>query len=165
MRSCQVFSDLPDTASVIAIHNDLANAKRIERNRREDAPVMSSLESDALSRAETLLAAVAGIVGVHEICRDEPWLSSLYSAWRVHGLDTDSVRPVAEIFTTLGEPIAKRLVMLSYAVTVPDNAHTDAELIAAVERASSGRRPFKVFRGNAKVRSRFEAIRISDKSP
>ena len=159
-------SDLPDTASVIAIHNDLANAKRIERNRREDAPVMSSSESDALSRAETLLAAVDAIIAVHELCRDEPWLNSLYSAWRVHGLDADSVRPVAEIFTILGEPITKRLVMLSYAVTIPDNAHTDAELITAVERASSGLRPFGlVFRGRAEVRSVFAEIRILDKSP
>ena len=80
-------SNLPDTASVIAIHNDLANAKRIERNRRQDAPVMPFSESDALSRAETLLAAVDAIIAVHELCRDEPWLNSLYSAWRVHGLD------------------------------------------------------------------------------
>ena len=81
---------------------------------------MSSSESDALSRAETLLAAVDAIIAVHEICRDEPWLNSLYSAWRVHGLDADSVRPVAEIFTILGEPITKRTVMLSYAVTIPE---------------------------------------------
>lgn len=159
-------SDLPDTAAVIAIHNDLANAKRIERNRREDAPVMSSSELDALSRAETLLAAVDAIVGVHEICRDEPWLINLYSAWRLHGLDTDSVRPVVELFGILGELIAKRLVILSYAVTLAENAHTDPELIAAVERASSGLRPFGiVFRGRAEVRSVFTGIRILKKSP
>ena len=67
------------------------------------------------------------------------------------GSTPDSVRPVAEIFTILGEPITKRLVMLSYAVTIPDNAHTDAELITAVERASSGLRPFGlVFRGQGR---------------
>jgi hypothetical protein len=101
-------SDLPDTASISAIDKDLANAKRIQRNRREDVPIMSSSESDALSRAATLLAAIEAIVAVHEICREEPWLSSLYSVWRVHGLDTESVWPVGNIFAVLGAPIAKR---------------------------------------------------------
>ena len=33
--------DLPDAATLAAIHQDLANAARIERDRQSDAPVMS----------------------------------------------------------------------------------------------------------------------------
>jgi hypothetical protein len=48
---------------------------------------------------------------------------------------------------------------------VPDNAHKDPELVAAVEHACSGLRPFGlVFRGRAEVLL-FAGIRILDKSP
>ena len=159
-------SDLPDAASLAAIHNDLANAARIERTRRDDAPVMASSESDALSRAEALLGAVDAIIAVQESCRDEPWLTNLYTAWRLHGLDTDLVRPVAEIFATLSEPLSKRMAVLSYAVVTPDDAHTNSELIVAVSRAASGVRPFgRISFGKSEVRSAFASIRILDKSP
>jgi len=159
-------SDLPDTASLTAIHNDLANAARIERTRQDDAPIMSSSESDALSRAEALLGAVDAIISVHEICSDEPWLANLYTSWRLHGLDSDFVHPVAEIFATLSEPVAKRMRMLSYAVTAPDDAYADSELVEAVGRAASGQRPFGLFSfGKSEVRSDFANIRILDKSP
>ena len=46
-------SDLPDAATVAAIHSDLANAARIERAREPDAPVMSSTAADAVARAES----------------------------------------------------------------------------------------------------------------
>ncbi len=159
-------SDLPDSASLVAIHNDLANATRIERTRKDNAPVMASSESDALSRAEALLAAVDAIVAVHETCHNEPWLANLYTAWRLHGLDTDLVQPVAAIFSTLSEPVSKRVAMLSYGVATPDEAHTDSDLVAAVSRAASGLKPFGwISFGKSEVRSAFASIRILEKSP
>jgi len=159
-------SDLPDAASLAAIHNDLANALRIERARRGDAPVLASSESDALSRAEALLGAVDAIVAVHEACGDEPWPANLYTAWRLHGLDADLVQPVAKIFENLSEPVSKRMAMLSYAVAMTDDAHTDVELIVAVSRAASGLKPFGwISFGKSEVRSAFSSIRILDKSP
>ena len=119
-------SDLPDAASLTAIHNDLANAARIERTRRTDAPVMASSVPNALSRAEALLEAVDAIVAVHETCHGEPWLSNLYTAWRLHGFDSDLVQPVAEIFAALSEPISKRMAMLSYGVELPPLKRTRA---------------------------------------
>ena len=62
-------ADLPDAATLASIHQDLANAARIERGRGSDAPVMSSIEADALARAEILLAAVEALVATHEHLR------------------------------------------------------------------------------------------------
>jgi hypothetical protein len=92
-------SDLPDAASLAAIHQDLANAARIERGRRSDAPVMSSSESDALVRAEALLAAVDALVIAHETCLDSPWLANLYAVWRSHGFGAESARPTVFFHT------------------------------------------------------------------
>jgi len=159
-------SDLPDAASLAAIHQDLANAARIERGRRSDAPVMSSSESDALIRAEALLAAVEALVIAHEACLESPWLAHLYAVWRRHGFDAASARPLAELIVVLSGPVGRRTMMTSYAVSMPDDAHTQAELFAAVERAASGQRPFSfVSFGKSEVRSALASIRILEKAP
>ena len=159
-------SDLPDAATLAAIHQDLANAARIERDRQSDAPVMSSSEADALARAEALLTAVKALVAVDEVCLEAPWLANLFAAWRRHGLDADPVRPLSKLIAGLSESIRKRATMASYAVFTPDDAHAQGELVAAVERAASGQRPFGLVSwGKSEVRTAFATIRILDKPP
>lgn len=159
-------SDLPDAATLAAIHQDLANAARIERDRQSDAPVMSSSEADALARAEALLTAVKALVAVDEVCLEAPWLANLFAAWRRHGLDADPVRPLSKLIAGLSESIRKRATMASYAVFTPDDAHAQAELVAAVERAASGQRPFGLVSwGKSEARTAFATIRILDKPP
>lgn len=158
--------DLPDAASIAAIHQDMANAARIERGRRSDAPVMSSYEPDSLVRAEALLAAVEAIVIAHEACLESPWLAQLYTVWRRHGFDADSARPLAELIVSLSGPVWRRTTVSSYAVSLPDDAHTQAELFVAVERAASGQRPFRLVSfGKSDVRSAFASIRILENPP
>jgi very-short-patch-repair endonuclease/transcription elongation GreA/GreB family factor len=159
-------SDLPDVASLAAIHQDLANAARIERGRRSDAPVMSSSESDALVRAEALLAAVEALVIAHETCLESPWLANLYGVWRRHGFDAESTRPLAQLIVAIDGPVRRRTTVASYAVSIPDDAHTQVDLIVAVERAASGQKPFSLVSfGKSEVRSAFASIRILEKPP
>ena len=159
-------SDLPDAATLAAIHQDLANAARIERDRRSDAPTMSSSEANALHRAEALLTAVRALVAVHEVCLEAPWLANLFVAWRSHGLDADPVRPLSKLVAGLSNLIRKRATVASYAVFAMDDAHAQAELVAAVERAASGQRPFGLVSwGKSEIRTSFAAIRILEKPP
>ena len=159
-------SDLPDAATLAAIHQDLASAARIERDRRSDDPVMSSSEADALVRAEALLAAVEALVIAHETCLKSPWLANLYAVWRRRGFGDQSARPLTQLIVALSGPVGRRTTVASYAVSMPDDAHTQAELFAAVERAASGQRPFNLMSfGKSDVRSAFSSIRILEKTP
>ncbi len=159
-------SDLPDAATLAAIHRDLANAASIERDRRPDAPVMSLSEADALARAEVLIVPIKSIVAVHEVCRDAPWLANLFAAWNRYGFDADPVRPLSTLIAGLSDTMRRRTTIASYAVLTSDDAHTKAELIAAVERAASGQRPFGfVSWGEAEVRTAFAAIRMLGRPP
>jgi transcription elongation GreA/GreB family factor/very-short-patch-repair endonuclease len=159
-------SDLPDAASLAAIHQDLANAARIERDRRSDAPVMSSAEADALVRAEALLLAVEALVIAHETCLKSPWLANLFAVWRRRGFNDESARPLTQLIVTLTGPVGRRTTLASYAVSMPDDAHTQAELLAAVERAAAGQKPFGLMSfGKSDVRSTFSSIRILEKTP
>ena len=159
-------ADLPDAATLAAIHQDLAIASRIERNRDPDAPVMSSSAAEALVRADALQASVEALLAVHEICREAPWLANLYAVWRSHGLDAEPARPLAALIASLDAPIRRRATIASYAVIASDDAHTQAELVAAVERAASGQRPFALVSfGKSEERSAFASIRILDKRP
>ncbi len=159
-------ADLPDAATLASIHQDLANAARIERGRGSDAPVMSSTEADALARAEVLLAAVEALVATHEHCAESPWLGEIFGAWRRHGLDAEPARPFAELVAALSDPIGRRMTIASYGVTASDDAHTQADLVAAVERAAAGQRPFGIIPfGKSDVRTAFASIRILDRTP
>jgi len=159
-------ADLPDAAALAAIHQDLANAALIERQRRADAPMMSTSETDALARAEALLAAVEAIAAVHDACQSAPWLGSLYAAWRRHGLDAESVRTIAQLIALISAPVAKRMTIASYAVVTSDDAYMDEELVAAVARAAAGQRPFGLMPfGKSAVRTTFASIRILEKAP
>jgi very-short-patch-repair endonuclease/transcription elongation GreA/GreB family factor len=159
-------SDLPDAATLASIHQDLANAALIERGRASDAPVMSSSEADVLRRAEALLAAVDALVAAHEHCVEAPWLGEIFGLWRRHGLDAESVRPFAQLVATLSGPIRRRMTIASYGVAAPDGAHARIELVAAVERASAGQRPFGLMPfGKSEVRAAFGNIRILDRPP
>ena len=102
---------------------------------------MSSTVADALARAEILLAAVEALVATHEHCAESPWLGEIFGAWRRHGLDAEHARPFAELVAALSDPIGGRMTIASYGVTASDDAHTQADLIAAVERAAAGQRP------------------------
>ena len=159
-------SDLPDATTLASIHQDLANAASIEQGRGPGAPLMSSSEVDALSRAEILLAAIEGLVEAHGHCSEEPWLGEIFSVWRRHGLDAEPVRPFAELVSALSEPINRRMIVASYGITAPDDAHTQTDLIAAVERAAAGQRPFGLIAfGKSDIRAAFASIRILDRTP
>ena len=159
-------SDFPDAATLAAIHQDLANAARIERDRQPDAPVMLSSEADALARAEALLAAVQTLVTAHETCLGAPWLTNLFAIWRRYGLDADSIRPLTELLAALSGPIQQRTAIASHAVVMPDDAHAQVQLVVAVKRAASGQKPFGLVPfGKSEVRAAFAAIRILGRTP
>lgn len=159
-------SDLPDAATLGAIHQDLASAALIERGRKADDPVMSSSEVDAVVRAERLLAAVEAIVDAHEVCEKAAWLSNLYNEWRLHGVDAESTRVLARLIESIRVLVSKRTTIVAYAVTLPDGAHTDSELISAIARAAAGQKPFGIMPfGKSAIRSAFASIRILEKEP
>ncbi|MPZ36181.1 MAG: AAA family ATPase [Rhodospirillales bacterium] len=159
-------SDLPDIATVSAIHGDLANAAKIERARDSDAPVMSSAEPNAVARVEALLGAIDAIVGVHRICLDHPWSTRLYFEWQRQGLDAQAILPVAQLFASMGAHIERRRVLLTYAVAVTDDTHTNDDLVAAIDRAANGRKPFGLMPiGKAIARKLFAEIRILGRAP
>jgi hypothetical protein len=97
---------------------------------------MSLSEVDSLARAQALLTAVEILVAVHETCSEAVWLANLYAIWSGHGFDFEPVRPLAELIVALSGPVARRVAIASYAVVTPEDAHTQADLIAAVKRAA-----------------------------
>jgi very-short-patch-repair endonuclease len=159
-------SDLPDRATVAAIHTDLANAAKIERAREPNAPILSSTATDTVARAEALLLAVEAIVDAHRICLEAPWTRQLYLSWRRQGLDAEAVRPLSQLFASLGTHLDRRTRLLAYAVAVPEGAHADDDVVEAIGRAMADRRPFGLVPvGKSVARKLFAEIRILDRVP
>ncbi|MES2255140.1 MAG: AAA domain-containing protein [Pseudomonadota bacterium] len=154
-------SDLPDPAAIGAVHQDLANAARIERDRNANAPVMSSSEADALARAGALLSAVEALAAVQGSCAAHKWLGTILIEWRRSGMDAESVRPLATLFAEMREVIRQRTQITSYGVSVPEGAYAIPEFVSAVERACAGQKPFGLIGwGQSELRAAFKSIRI-----
>ena len=98
--------------------------------------------------------------------RERPGLPNLHSAWRRHGLDADTVRPFAELVATLADRSRGGWRSRSTRSAMPEDAHAEADLLTAVERAAAGQRPFGLVSfGKAQTKAIFGSIRILDRPP
>ena len=160
-------ADLPDTAAIAAIHQDLVNANELERRAREDQlPELSLTIKDALERARKLLHSIEQVIEFHESAGESPWLHSIFDIWRKEGPNAASVRLFNDITKSIENLVTRRTEILHAAVTVPGNAHNDTEVYKAVDRAAKGARPFGLLSfGNAEAKELVNQIRIEGKKP
>ncbi len=160
-------SDLPDTAVITAIHEDLVNAKRLEEDlQNRNAPVLSLSAERAIERADQLLKSVERVAAVFKDLEGEPWLLSIFKTWRDKGMDTDEVRLFNARLPTMSDLAEQRQLVVSHAVTLPEGADRQAHLLEAVNRAADGSRPFGLVAiGKSEARALYQQIRIESREP
>ena len=160
-------SDLPDTAVITAIHEDLVNAKRLEEDlQNRNAPVLSLSAERAIERAGQLLKSVERVAVVFKDLEGEPWLLSIFKTWRDKGMDTDEVRLFNALLPTMSDLAEQRQLVVSHAVTLPEGADRQAHLLEAVNRAADGSRPFGLVAiGKSEARALYQQIRIESREP
>lgn len=160
-------SDLPDGANIAAIHEDLANAERLEEEATEHRiPALSLSAPDAEARAATLEQAVKRIVHMFSDLEAEPWLVRIYEIWREQGIAADEVGLFNGLVPDIIKAARRRSQVLSYAVVLPERAELNDELLEAVQRAASGSRLFGwVPMGKSEARTLCAQIRIEGREP
>jgi hypothetical protein len=144
--SLPTLNDLPDAATVAAIHEDLVTAARISsKSRSGDLPLLSLTTNDALTRAEALKSRIENLADAIKARTAEKWLTSievLITARRDH----PSVSLFDRVQTLLNEAAEGYGRFLIKAVDVPTKALENIELLdeicVALERQASGKRPF-----------------------
>ena len=166
-RDLPSLSDLPDTAIITAIHEDLVNAKKLEDSAADrNTPVLSLSAERAVERAEQLLEAVKRVAAVFKDLEGEPWLLSIFKTWRDKGMGTDEVRLFNALLPTMSDLAERRQPVVSHAVTLPEGADGRDHLLEAVNRAADGSRPFGLVAiGKSEARALYQQIRIEGREP
>jgi hypothetical protein len=159
--------DLPDAASITALHQDLVNAAGLEQKiATESLPALSFVARDATARAESLLAPLDQIIGFFDATTDKRWLARLFQMWWRSGSDADDTRLFHEILPAMSAIGGRRPEVLRNAVHVSAGVLGCSEAVEAVERAAHGKRPFGAIPfGKAEARAFVQSIRVQGRHP
>ncbi|MCG8561716.1 MAG: AAA family ATPase, partial [Hyphomicrobiales bacterium] len=160
-------SDLPDGATVAAIHEDLVNAGRLEAEAAEHGiPALSLSAPDAVLRANKLDKAIQRVVRMFVDFDTEPWLARIFEIWRDQGLSAEEVGLFSRLLPDITDTARRRQDVLGYAVTLPEGAERSDDLLEAAQRAASGDRPFGwMAMGKSEARALYAEIRIESREP
>ena len=159
--------DLPDTANLAAIHQDLLNAKRIEEQRKsQNIPILSVTVPKVIERAKNALNAINEIIDYFKAISDTPWLSGIFNTWKNEGYNGKQCALFNDILITMDNISKLRTQMLGYVVTLPHAAIQNQDVCAAIERAQNTQRPFGFipFR-KSEAKDLFQQIQIQGRDP
>lgn len=160
-------ADLPDTATIGAIHEDLVNTARLEEQAvQRRVPVLSMMLPHAIDRAQALLQAVEATVASFTMMEDTPWLRRVFDIWRRNGPDAPKIRLFNDLLQVVERIARARAIIVNSPVFLPTGAHHNPALCEAVARAAEGRMPFGVLPlGKGDAKALFREIRIEGRPP
>ncbi|MBI4523878.1 MAG: hypothetical protein HY695_08720, partial [Deltaproteobacteria bacterium] len=160
-------SDLPDSASLAGLHQDLVGAANLEqRITKESFPVLSTTVRNAAVRAEALLTVLEEVIEFFDAIIDKPWLVRIFQLWRRNGLDGDSTRLFNELIPSMSGIADRRQVMLRDAVRIPHEAVDHVKVAEAVERAIRGKPAFGAISfGKAEAKALVLQIEVQGRRP
>ena len=162
-----VLAELPDAATLAAIHQDLLNAQALDQQAQTGGIAILSLSSDnAIERAGTLLQSIHKVIEFYSAIEDSPWLEKIFTIWRQEGFNSEKIKLFTDLTDGMEFIHSRRLGMLRAAITVPDAACSNSLVIEAVMRAAEGSRPFGLLPfGKSEARQCFSEIRILGRVP
>jgi hypothetical protein len=160
-------SDLPDTASIAAIHQDLVRASKLEQEATERRmPLMSTSAPKAVERAEAVLHTIESIIEFLKGTEQAPWLRRIFDIWRHKGVDAPEIAPFNELMHAIERVAQARSTIVSRPVSLPAGMHRNRDLREAVSRAAEGGRPFGLVSfGKSEAKTLLRAIEIQGRAP
>lgn len=160
--------DLPDEATMVALHRDRLNARALDERRESgDLPVMATSPPDALARAKALALCLRGIRRALEALQGEAaWLRPLFDAWCRDGADSAASRTFNRVLAPLEAVVKEREDVIAHPVEIGDELLHDRAVLEAVERGASGRSPVRFLGiGQSAVKARLSSIRVEGRAP
>jgi very-short-patch-repair endonuclease len=161
-------ADLPDGSRIIAVHEDIVNAERLQSlMTQQNLPRLCLTSAQAIERCEALLTSINEVISLFDITSELPWLKSFVARWqKTRPKDDDRDKVFEGLLVAVGEIRKKRSEMIAYAISCPKAIVEDEKLPLAVHRAAHGERPFGLIPfGKTQSRERFSAIRIEGRAP
>ena len=160
--------DLPDSANIAAIHDDLATSAKIAENSKSGhiPPLAVSVEQsvDRAKKLTTPLQTLSDLLGVFESNR---WLKQLFNSWLEDlpelGGETSLVN---ELLASLSTLVDRRQQFVKTLVEIPEPFACFEDVQEALINLVNSKRAFSIFSfGNKEAKSIVEQARIEGESP
>jgi len=160
--------DLPDSANIASIHDDLSTSAKIAENSKSNhiPPLAVSVEQ-SVDRAKKLIKPLQKLSNLIEIFDDNNWLKRLFYSWLEGSLESsDEASLFNELLMSLSTLIDKRQQFIKTLVEIPDPQACHDDIQAALTNLVNGKRAFSIFSlGNKEAKSIIEQARVEGEVP
>ena len=166
-KSLPTSNDLPDSANIGAIHEDLVNATKLGQNaENEGLPPLVSSVSNFFDRAEEILPQLKDLLRLSEEMDQDVWLRGLFDRWVKNGLEHEDLTMVEETFPVLTELVERRKAYIKIPLNVPDLGSFKASVETAIDNLIAGKKAFGIFGlGKNDQKQLLEKIEVNGEYP
>lgn len=167
-KSIPNIQDLPDSANIAAIHDDLATSAKIAENSKSNhiPPLAVSVEQ-SVDRAKKLIKPLQKLSNLIEIFDDNNWLKRLFYSWIEGSLESgDEASLLNELLKSLSTLTDKRQQFVKTLVEIPDPQACLEDIQVALTNLVNGKRAFNLFSlGNKEPKSIIEQAQVEGEVP
>jgi very-short-patch-repair endonuclease len=162
-----VVEDLPDSAMMAAIHDDLAASLRLSEDAKfENIPLLAASLENSVERAKALIRPLAIMADLLGRLSETEWLRKLFNAWvGVHG-DDEFMQMFQELIHPLPGLIEKRAFYVKTLVEIEDPGPYKNAIDEALANLSGGNSAFGLFGfGHKEEKALLARVKIDGEHP
>ncbi|SLM32104.1 putative DNA helicase [Desulfamplus magnetovallimortis] len=167
-KSIPQLQDLPDSANIAAIHDDLsASAKIAMESKSGHIPPLAVSVEKSVDRAKQLIKPLRELGNLLDIFQENSWLQQLFYSW-IEGASTsnDENTLFNELLIYLDELIERRQIFVKTLVEIPDPYHCFEGTQAALSNLANNKRAFGIFSfGSKEAKTIIERAKVEGETP
>lgn len=167
-KSIQNTQDLPDSANIAAIHDDLATAATIAKNSKSDhiSPLAVSVDK-SVERAKKIIKPLQTLSGLLDEFDENIWLKRLFNSWIEDFPESDGETSlVNELLDSLSSLAERRQQFVKTLVEIPEPFSCFEKIQEALTNLTNGKRAFGIFSfGNKEAKTIIEQAEIEGEPP
>lgn len=158
--------DLPDSAHLASIHNDLSEAAKItEDTKTEHLPPLAVSIPNSVEKAKNLLEPLKHLLSSVEEINQQEWLQRIYQHWIDNSSDT-LIQHFEDLIKEMALLSSQRQVFVQTLVQVEDPSSAVDDINEAITNLINGNKPFGVFSfGHKEAKKIIEQIKVNDEKP
>ena len=160
--------DLPDTANIAAIHDDLSTSAKIaENSKSEHIPPLAVSVEKAVERAKGLIKPLHALSDLLDEFEENIWLKQLFDSWLEESPEPDGeISLVNELLDSLSSLAERRKQFVKTHVEIPEPFACFEDVQEALINLTNSKRAFRIFSfGNKEAKSIIEQARIEGEPP
>lgn len=166
-KSLPSLSDLPDTANIGAIHQDLLSAEELEEKRvAQNIPLLSVSAIDVIARAEKIYNSISMVIDYFESTGEFPWMNNIFHIWKNEGYCGEQCALFNNLVPYMESIASLRTEMVGHAIDCESYILQNQDVCHAIERAKDGQKPFGIIPlGKSEARQLFQQISLEGRRP